>query len=108
MNDMTNLVKLVVTAPETHGDVVRKALGEAGAGKVGNYTFCSFSSKGTGRFLPSEGAQPAIGQVGVLEEVPEERIEVTVPRDILPNVLLALKAVHPYEEPAIDIYPLES
>jgi len=101
------LVKLVVTVPMTHGDLVRNAIGEAGGGKIGNYAFCSFSSKGTGRFKPLSGANPAIGQIDKLEAVEEERIEVTCQRDLLQDVIKAIKKVHPYEEVAIDVYLLE-
>lgn len=101
-------VKLVVFVPESHADIVRQALGEAGAGKIGNYSFCSFSSKGTGRFLPEQGANPAIGEVGSLEEVAEERIEVICPRERLHDVIEAMKKAHPYEEVAFDIYSLET
>jgi hypothetical protein len=103
----SNLVKIVVFVPESHADAVREAMGNAGAGRIGNYTFCSFSSKGTGRFRPEEGANPAIGKVGALEAVEEERIEVVCGRDILTQVFEAIKSVHPYEEVALDIYPLE-
>lgn len=104
---MSENVKLVVFVPEIHAEKVRKALGEAGAGKIGNYEFCSFSSKGIGRFLPKDGANPNIGEVGKYEEVNEERIEVLVPKEILSKVVEAMKKVHPYEEVAYDIYPLE-
>lgn len=100
-------VKIVVFVPESHIDVVREAMGKAGAGKIGNYTFCSFSSKGMGRFKPEDGAHPAIGGVGKLESVQEERIEVACDRNILKDVITAIKKVHPYEEVALDIYPLE-
>ncbi len=100
-------VKLVVFVPENHTEKVRQAMGEAGAGVIGNYNFCSFSSKGIGRFLPVEGANPAIGEVGKLEEVIEERIEVVVSREILSKVIEAMKKVHPYEEVAFDIHALE-
>ncbi|MBI3638666.1 hypothetical protein HY227_02920 [Candidatus Wolfebacteria bacterium] len=103
----SNKVKIVVFVPESHTDVVREAMGKAGAGKIGNYTFCSFSSKGTGRFKPEDGAHPAIGEVGKLESVHEERIEVVCDRNLLGDVITAIKKVHPYEEVAIDIYPLE-
>ncbi|MFA6422157.1 MAG: YqfO family protein [Candidatus Buchananbacteria bacterium] len=103
----SNNVKIVVFVPESHADLVRDAMGKAGAGKIGNYAFCSFSSKGVGRFLPQEGAHPAIGKVGKLEFVAEERIEVVCSRDILNDVISAMKKVHPYEEVAFDIYPLE-
>ena len=100
--------KLIVTVPLTHTDIVRDAIGKAGAGKLGNYSFCSFSSKGTGRFKPEEGASPHIGQIAQLEEVEEERIEVTCDREILQEVITVIKSVHPYEEIAIDVYSLES
>ena len=106
MNQSKN-VKIVVFVPESHADVVREAMGKAGAGKIGNYTFCSFSSKGTGRFKPEDGAHPAIGEVGKLESVQEERIEFVCDSNLVKDVVAAIKKVHPYEEVALDIYPLE-
>jgi hypothetical protein len=103
----SNSVKIVVFVPEGHADAVRDAMGKAGAGRIGNYTFCSFSSKGVGRFRPEDGANPAIGKVGELEAVEEERIEVVCDRALLKQVIGAIKNVHPYEEVALDIYPLE-
>ena len=100
-------VKIVVFAPESHVEIVHEAIGKAGAGKIGNYSYCSFSSKGIGRFKPKKGANPAIGQVGKLESVQEERIEVVCDRKFLKPVVLAIKKVHPYEEVALDVYPLE-
>lgn len=102
------MVKLVITVPLDHADTIRQAVGGAGGGKVGNYVFCSFSSRGTGRFLPQEGANPNIGRVGDLESVEEERIEFTCEKAKLDEIVAALRSVHPYEEPAIDIYPLLS
>lgn len=104
----TKNVKLVVFVPLTHADAVRQALGEAGAGKIGNYDFCSFSSRGTGRFRGNEKANPSIGEAGKYEAVDEERIEVIMPRKILKEVIEKVKSVHPYEEVAFDIYPLEN
>ena len=101
-------VKIVVTVPETHTNLVREAMGKAGAGVIGNYTFCTFSSKGVGRFRPEQGANPHIGEVGRIEEVVEERIEMTCSREKLSDVIKAIKDVHPYEEVALDIYPLEN
>jgi hypothetical protein len=103
---MNNLVKIVVTVPEKDADNLRNVIGDADGGIIGNYTHCSFSVKGTGRFLPNEGANPTIGQVGKLEEVAEERIEFTCEQDKLNNVITAIKAAHPYEEPVIDVYPM--
>ena len=68
-------LKIVTYVPVTHAGVVREAIGKAGGGKLGSYSFCSFSSKGIGRFLPNAGASPTIGKVGQLEAVEEERIE---------------------------------
>lgn len=101
-------VKFVVFVPTSHADAVRQALGEAGAGKIGNYDFCSFSSRGTGRFRGNEKTNPTIGESGKYEAVEEEKIEVIVPREILKKVIEKIKAVHPYEEIAFDIYPLEN
>lgn len=100
--------KIVVTVPIQDADKVRQAIGEAGGGKVGSYSFCSFSVRGTGRFLPGEGAYPAIGAVGKLEEVEEERIEVNCADELVADVISAIRRAHPYEEPAIDIYLLEN
>jgi len=100
------LVKIVVFVPTSHADAVRKTFTESGAGHIGNYDSCSFSSKGVGRFRPGEGTKPFVGEQGVVEEVEEERIEAICPHEKLDDVLNAVRAVHPYEEPAIDVYPL--
>lgn len=99
-------VKIAVYTPESHSDAIRKALAEAGAGHIGNYDFCSFTTHGIGRFRGLEGSKPFIGQLGKIEEVVEDRIEVICPFESLEKVLRAVRAVHPYEEPAIDVYPL--
>ncbi|HEY4515643.1 MAG TPA: hypothetical protein VJH67_00420 [Candidatus Paceibacterota bacterium] len=104
----TSNLKIVVFVPETHTDIVREAMGKAGAGKIGNYSFCSFSSKGIGRFRPEQGAAPHIGEVGKFEEVVEERIETVCQREKLKEVIRAIKKVHPYDEVALDVYPLEN
>jgi len=98
--------KIVVFVPEADGEALRMAMGEAGAGRIGNYDYCSFTSKGAGRFRPLAGARPAIGEVGQLEDVAEERIETVCSEVRMKDVLAAIRRVHPYEEPAIDIYPL--
>jgi hypothetical protein len=103
---MSQLVKVVVTVPEANADMLRQAIGDADGGQIGNYSHCSFSVKGVGRFLPKDGANPAIGQVGKPEEVAEERIEVTCKREKLANIISAIRKNHPYEEPAIDVYPM--
>ena len=68
--------KPVVFMPLDSADKVRDAIGKAGGGQIGKYSFCSFSSIGVGRFIPGEGANPTIGEIGILEQVQEERIEV--------------------------------
>lgn len=97
---------LVVYVPVTDAEQVRAALAEAGAGRIGNYDACSFSVRGTGRFRPNANAKPYIGSPGGVEEVEEERIEVVVTEDVLTNVLWAVKRVHPYEEPAVHLWPM--
>ena len=100
------LVKIVVFTPFSHSDRVRKALADSGAGHIGKYDSCSFSSRGVGRFRPLKGAKPFIGSEDKIEEVEEEKIEVLCLAEDLEPVLKALRMAHPYEEPAIDIYPL--
>lgn len=99
-------IKLVVYVPEAYAEKVRKSMGRAGAGIVGDYTYCSFSVKGKGRFIPSKNAHPTIGKIGKLTTVSEERIETVCKYQNLNNIIKAIKKVHPYEEVAIDTYPL--
>ena len=98
--------KIVVYVPLTHADAVREAIGQAGGGKLGKYSFCTFTTKGIGRFRPDEGANPHIGQVGVIEAVEEEKVEVTCDARVVGNVIAAIKRVHPYEEVVMDVYEL--
>ena len=99
--------KIVVYVPLDHAEAVRQAIGEVGGGKLGKYSFCSFSVCGVGRFKPEEGARPHIGTVGQPEAVEEERIEVTCDRPLVDALVAAIKRVHPYEEVALDVYNLE-
>ena len=103
---MNERVKIVVFVPESHADVVRRAMGDAGAGRIGQYSHCSFSVDGVGRYLPLEGAHPSVGEVGKLEAVLEERIECVCARSKAKEVIAAIRSVHPYEEVALDVYPL--
>ena len=100
------IVKIVTFVPETHADIVREAIGNAGGGRIGNYTHCTFSVKGVGRFKPGEGADPAIGAIGSLESVQEEKIEFVCERMLAKKVMDEIRRVHPYEEVPIDVYPL--
>ncbi|WP_285768939.1 Nif3-like dinuclear metal center hexameric protein [Peribacillus sp. SI8-4] len=102
------LKKLVVYVPKADEEKLREALGKAGAGAIGNYSHCSFSSEGTGRFLPGEGSEPVIGSQGRLEAVKEMRIETLFPENLEKKVLAAMLKAHPYEEVAYDIYQLEN
>lgn len=105
---MSRNYKVVVTVPDADADKVRHAIGEAGGGVVGAYTYCSFSSSGTGRFLPGQNANPSIGSIGDMEQVAEQRIEINCTQDNIKNIVKAIRDVHPYEKPVIDIYPLVS
>lgn len=95
--------QVVVFVPETHAGSVYEAICEAGGGEQGDYTKCAFSTPGTGRFLPGDEASPFIGQVGKVEKVDEIRLEMLVKPDRLKGVLSAMKAAHPYEEPAFQV-----
>src|SRR3989344_6179331 len=101
------LVLFVVSVPIEHADVVREAIHKAGGGQLGNYSHCSFSYRGVGRFLPGEGASPAYGEKGSPSAVEEERIEVLCERSKLREVIAAMKAAHPYEEPAFHFFPIQ-
>jgi dinuclear metal center YbgI/SA1388 family protein len=97
---------LVVFVPVADAEKVRAAITAAGAGALGDYDSCTFSSTGEGRFRPLPGAQPAIGSVGDLETVAEVRIESILDRRLRGAVVAAMLAAHPYEEPAYDVVPL--
>lgn len=99
-------VKITVFVPKTHADKVREAIAKAGGGNIGNYSHCTFSSEGIGRFKPNEKANPHIGKANKLEEVEEERIEFICPKKDAKQIIKAIKHAHPYEEVALDIYPL--
>ena len=99
--------KIVFYVPETHADKLREAIGDAGAGIIGNYSHCTFTMKGVGRFKPNDKANPTIGEPGKLEVVTEDRIETVCEGAKLKAVLQAIKEIHPYEEPAIDVYPID-
>ena len=99
-------VKLVTFVPESHLAAVRDAVSKAGAGVIGEYTHCSFSTPGAGTFLPSDKANPHSGTKGQVNEEPEYRFETLVTEARLSQVIQALKSAHPYEEVAYDIVKL--
>jgi len=100
------LDKVVVFVPADAAGAVRTAMTDAGAGRLGDYDSCTWTSAGEGRFRPLDGASPTIGAVGELEVVEEVRVEAVVPRGRRTAVVRALLAAHPYEEPAVDVVPL--
>lgn len=108
MNIDIKKVKIIVTIPVTNINEVRNAICSEGAGVIGNYTYCTTSTKCIGTFIPTENANPYIGTQNKLEFVEEEKLEVICNIDIIKKVLKKLREVHPYEEPAIDIIPLIS
>ncbi len=101
--------KLVVYTPKSHSQLLRTALAKIGVGKIGgNYETCSFTTSGIGRFKPVNKANPCIGSTGELEQVEEDRIEFVYSELIEDNVIKIVQNVHPYEEPAFDIFKLDN
>lgn len=98
--------KLVTFVPEKDAQSVADALFDAGAGRIGNYTRCSFQSPGVGTFHGEEGTNPTVGEPGQLERAAEVKIETVMPIARMTEVLGALRAAHPYEEPAFDLVHL--
>jgi hypothetical protein len=103
---LTDYVTIAVIVPESHADLMRTVLAEAGAGESRHYSHGSFSVQGTSRFMPKEGSRPFMGKPGTLETSIEERIETICHIDKLEKVLAAVKKAHPYEETVIDILPI--
>jgi dinuclear metal center YbgI/SA1388 family protein len=101
-------VKVVTFMPEDAVDAVIAALGTAGAGRIGDYEQCAFTTGGTGRFVASAGTHPAAGTAGAANAEPEVRVEMIAPRGRADAIVEALIAAHPYEEPAFDVYPVAS
>lgn len=101
-----NKVKIVVTIPKDNLEQVREAVCDAGAGVIGNYTYCSNSTKVIGTYIPNGSASPYIGKSNELQYVEEEKLEVVCQVEIVSEVIKRLRMAHPYEEPEIDIIPL--
>ncbi len=101
------LRKLVVFVPEDDVETLTDALSEAGAGEIGDYTRCTFRTPGTGTFLGGEGSDPYLGEKGRLERASEVRLETVVPAHLAGRATEAVVAAHPYEETALDVYPIE-
>ena len=96
------MLKLIYYVPESHLEPTKLAIFEAGAGGIGHYEHCAWQVLGTGQFKPVKGANPFIGEVDTLEHVAEWRVETIVPEQKAKQVVQALKASHPYEEPAFE------
>jgi dinuclear metal center YbgI/SA1388 family protein len=106
LSGAADLDKWVIYVPRENAEAVRAAVFDAGAGHIGDYSHCSWSVSGIGQFLPHDGARPAVGSVGTVERVDEDRFEVVAPACARAAVLAAMHAAHPYEEPAFDIFAL--
>lgn len=96
--------KIIVFVPTDYTDKVKGTMAKAGAGTLGNYEGCSFKSQGVGSFLPTDTAIPFLGKAGKYENVNEEKLEMICPSIKIESVISAMKKVHPYEEPAYDIF----
>jgi dinuclear metal center YbgI/SA1388 family protein len=103
-----SLQKLVVFVPQSHSELVQKAAFEAGAGHIGNYDQCGFTTSGTGSFRALEGAEPFVGSLNHIHLEPEIRFETLFPSFLSQSVISAIKKVHPYEEPAFDLIALQN
>ena len=108
MNIQINRVKIFVTVPCENTEDVRNAVCKAGAGIIGEYEYCTTSVKSIGTFIPSNNANPYIGESNKLEIVEEDKLEFICDIQKAKHVISELRKVHPYEEPAIDIIPLIS
>lgn len=108
LHDAPDIDKWAIYVPAENAEAVRAGVFGAGAGEIGEYSQCSWSIAGTGQFLPGDAAAPAIGHVGAVEHVVEDRVEVVAPARLRARVLSALRAAHPYEEPAFDIFAMQS
>ena len=100
--------KIVTFVPPADADRIAEAMAKAGAGTIGNYDLCSFRVEGTGTFRGNAASSPRLGAKGVLERLPEVRLEMVVPSWNVDRVVGALLKAHPYEEVAYEIYPIEN
>jgi dinuclear metal center YbgI/SA1388 family protein len=108
VNLKSNRYKIIVFVPEKDCEIVADAMFNAGAGNIGEYSHCSFRSEGTGTFVGSAKTKPYVGRKGKFESVQEIKLEMLVDRWKLDSIIMAMKKVHPYEEPTFDIYPVDN
>lgn len=102
------LYQLIVYVPAAHAEDVKTALFSAGAGRYENYDRCSWETPGMGQFRPLKGSNPTIGRHGITEKIEEIKIETVCTADVIMDVLMMLKEVHPYEEPAYGVIELKT
>ncbi len=102
------MYKLAFFVPLEDAEAVKDAVFATGAGRIGDYEACCFQTRGTGQFRPLQGASPHIGEVGTLEEVEELKVELVCEDHLIHDAIDALRAAHPYEEPAFDVWRLEA
>ena len=100
------MYKLCVYVPDKHVEKVKKALFDAGAGRIGNYDSCCWQTDGSGQFRPLENSNPAIGSIDEVEHVREIKIEMVCADGLVQQAIQALRESHPYEEPAFDVWQL--
>lgn len=100
------MYKLCFYVPESHLEPVKQAVFSAGGGQMGDYDSCCWQVLGQGQFRPRQGANPFIGKMGELERVAEYRVELVCRDELIREVVAALRAAHPYEEPAFDVWQL--
>ena len=99
--------KIIYYVPESHLEQTKSALFSAGAGRYENYDQCCWQILGQGQFRPLDNSNPFVGQSNQLTQIPEYRVELICEDDKLQQAITALRAAHPYEEPAIDVWRLE-
>lgn len=97
------MLKISLFAPKSHVEQVKKAMFDAGGGRIGNYDQCCWQVLGQGQFRPCEGSQPFYGKQGAVEQVEEFRVEMVCEDNLLHDVIAAMREAHPYEEPAYDV-----
>jgi len=100
------MYKLAFFVPVEHKEAVKNAIFATGAGRIGNYDCCSWEVLGTGQFRALLGSNPFVGQQGIVETVQEYRVELVCEDHLIAAAIAALRAAHPYEEPAFDVLKL--
>lgn len=100
------MYQITFYVPETHLEEVKNSIFAAGAGKIGNYSYCAWQVKGEGQFCAQEGSNPFLGKPGEVEHVIEYKVELVCAEKYLKKTIKALKIAHPYEEPAYSVIKL--